>query len=381
MQSTSRRSGWAASLFTRFASGASGQFILCGNVHDQMPLGGRLVSIERYLQDELLSSFEVIVFLRPRQRPHGRARWRAAGGMGAVRDPQPAARAAGSDPLRQPVCALSRQSRRPRPTRHRACRRHHSRRGSASPRGWQRLRARQSHESRARVGLRPTVHAAAVREPADRGQSERPRAADRLSRRVPRSCVCRCQRLPNCRPRSRSCRRIFRKTILPGTDLSSLAALDDRRVGQRRSSRSPKVQAHSRQGAAIVGPRGRQERDGRAGGAGPHRVRRVLAHAGGLSRPRHAEEMAAPGREALARQRSQGAADGLPAVRPHRHRQDFSGRVPGGRGQRAGREAEQLPREVDRLERGQPREDFPADPGARPLHRVRRRGGSDARAA
>jgi hypothetical protein len=51
---------WAATLFTRFASGASGQFILCGNVHDQMPLGGRLVSIERYLQDELLSAFEVI---------------------------------------------------------------------------------------------------------------------------------------------------------------------------------------------------------------------------------------------------------------------------------------------------------------------------------
>ncbi len=60
MQAPRGAPDWAAALFTRFASGASGQFILCGNVHDQMPLGGRLVSIERYLQDELLAEFEVI---------------------------------------------------------------------------------------------------------------------------------------------------------------------------------------------------------------------------------------------------------------------------------------------------------------------------------
>jgi hypothetical protein len=43
-----------------FESGASGQFILYGNVHDRLAVGGRLVNIERYIQDELLASFDVI---------------------------------------------------------------------------------------------------------------------------------------------------------------------------------------------------------------------------------------------------------------------------------------------------------------------------------
>ena len=38
----------------------SGQFILYGNVHDRLAVNGRLVNIERYIQDELLSSFDVV---------------------------------------------------------------------------------------------------------------------------------------------------------------------------------------------------------------------------------------------------------------------------------------------------------------------------------
>ena len=51
---------WATELSVAFESGASGQFILYGNVHDRMAVNGRLVNIERYIQDELLAAFEVI---------------------------------------------------------------------------------------------------------------------------------------------------------------------------------------------------------------------------------------------------------------------------------------------------------------------------------
>jgi len=51
---------WAAELYDSFQSGASGQFILYGNVHDRLAIGGRLVSIERYIEDELLVGFQVI---------------------------------------------------------------------------------------------------------------------------------------------------------------------------------------------------------------------------------------------------------------------------------------------------------------------------------
>ena len=44
---------WAAELYAAFESGACGQFILYGNVHDRLAVGGRLVNIERYIQDEL----------------------------------------------------------------------------------------------------------------------------------------------------------------------------------------------------------------------------------------------------------------------------------------------------------------------------------------
>jgi hypothetical protein len=51
---------WAIDLNVAFESGASGQFILYGNVHDRMAVGGKLVNIERYIQDELLSGFSVV---------------------------------------------------------------------------------------------------------------------------------------------------------------------------------------------------------------------------------------------------------------------------------------------------------------------------------
>jgi SpoVK/Ycf46/Vps4 family AAA+-type ATPase len=51
---------WATELSIAFESGASGQFILYGNVHDRLAVGGRLVNIERYIQDELLAGFAVI---------------------------------------------------------------------------------------------------------------------------------------------------------------------------------------------------------------------------------------------------------------------------------------------------------------------------------
>src|SRR5258707_10923093 len=51
---------WAVELYDSFESGASGQFILYGNVHGRLAIGGRLVSIERYIEDELLEGFQVI---------------------------------------------------------------------------------------------------------------------------------------------------------------------------------------------------------------------------------------------------------------------------------------------------------------------------------
>jgi hypothetical protein len=51
---------WATHLYTAFESGASGQFILYGNVHDRLAVNGRLVNFEKYIQDELLSGFDVV---------------------------------------------------------------------------------------------------------------------------------------------------------------------------------------------------------------------------------------------------------------------------------------------------------------------------------
>src|SRR5882724_3306718 len=60
MQAPQGAPDWASVLSLRFESGASGQFVLYGNVHDRIAVGGRLVNIEQYIQDELLASFAVV---------------------------------------------------------------------------------------------------------------------------------------------------------------------------------------------------------------------------------------------------------------------------------------------------------------------------------
>ncbi|HEY6454943.1 MAG TPA: ATP-binding protein [Steroidobacteraceae bacterium] len=52
---------WAAELDVAFRSGASGQCILYGNVHDRLAVGERLISIDRYLQDTLLAEMAVVL--------------------------------------------------------------------------------------------------------------------------------------------------------------------------------------------------------------------------------------------------------------------------------------------------------------------------------
>jgi hypothetical protein len=52
---------WASELDVAFRSGASGQCILYGNVHDRLAVGDRLISIDRYLQDTLLAEMAVVL--------------------------------------------------------------------------------------------------------------------------------------------------------------------------------------------------------------------------------------------------------------------------------------------------------------------------------
>jgi hypothetical protein len=51
---------WAKELCVGFESGASGQFVLYGNVHDRRLTGGELVNVEDYVREELLGDFEVV---------------------------------------------------------------------------------------------------------------------------------------------------------------------------------------------------------------------------------------------------------------------------------------------------------------------------------
>jgi hypothetical protein len=52
---------WASELALAYESGAHGQFVLYGNVHDRMAVGDRLVNLASYLSRELLSSFQVVL--------------------------------------------------------------------------------------------------------------------------------------------------------------------------------------------------------------------------------------------------------------------------------------------------------------------------------
>lgn len=51
---------WLSELALAYESGAHGQFVLYGNVSDRFPLGGRLVSLTRYLDAQLLGGFQVV---------------------------------------------------------------------------------------------------------------------------------------------------------------------------------------------------------------------------------------------------------------------------------------------------------------------------------
>jgi hypothetical protein len=52
---------WASELEIAFRSGASGQCVLYGNVHDRLAVDGQLLSIDRYLQDILLAEMTVVL--------------------------------------------------------------------------------------------------------------------------------------------------------------------------------------------------------------------------------------------------------------------------------------------------------------------------------
>ena len=99
---------WAGELSLAFESGACGQFVLYGNVHDRLAVGAAIVNIERYIQDELLAGFAVVFAydlgngLTVEQGDERLAQWAPA----ALKS---ASRAARSDSLREPLRAVSRQ--------------------------------------------------------------------------------------------------------------------------------------------------------------------------------------------------------------------------------------------------------------------------------
>jgi ATPase family associated with various cellular activities (AAA) len=52
---------WASELALAYESGAHGQFILYGNVHDRMAVGAQLVNLAGYLENDLLAGFQVVL--------------------------------------------------------------------------------------------------------------------------------------------------------------------------------------------------------------------------------------------------------------------------------------------------------------------------------
>ena len=56
---------WAHELALAYESGAHGQFVLYGNISDRFPLAGRLVSLTRYLDAQLLTGFDLVFLYDP----------------------------------------------------------------------------------------------------------------------------------------------------------------------------------------------------------------------------------------------------------------------------------------------------------------------------
>ncbi len=52
---------WAVELANAYESGAHGQFILYGNVHDRIAVNGRIVNLAGYIEDDLLASFPIVL--------------------------------------------------------------------------------------------------------------------------------------------------------------------------------------------------------------------------------------------------------------------------------------------------------------------------------
>jgi len=52
---------WASELALAYESGAHGQFMLFGNVHDRVAVGTRFVNLAGYLENELLAGFKVVL--------------------------------------------------------------------------------------------------------------------------------------------------------------------------------------------------------------------------------------------------------------------------------------------------------------------------------
>jgi hypothetical protein len=52
---------WAVELANAYESGAHGQFILYGNVHDRIAVNDRIVNLAGYIEDDLLASFPIVL--------------------------------------------------------------------------------------------------------------------------------------------------------------------------------------------------------------------------------------------------------------------------------------------------------------------------------
>ena len=106
---------WATELALAYESGAHGQFILYGNVHDRVAVGGAPRQSRRLPGERSARRLQGRALVRPGQRPHDRARRRARREMGRREPEGVAARAAAGDSVHQPLPALSRQPARARP--------------------------------------------------------------------------------------------------------------------------------------------------------------------------------------------------------------------------------------------------------------------------
>jgi hypothetical protein len=93
---------WARELVLAYESRASNQFILFGNVHDRVPVGGRLVSLASYLEDTLLRNFGVVLGydlgngLTIERGGELVEKWQGAALHRQLREPQPAIKWIGS---------------------------------------------------------------------------------------------------------------------------------------------------------------------------------------------------------------------------------------------------------------------------------------------